>query len=493
MPQTPPAGNESGALAEIVLRLGGVPTTTSIHIGGRAILGRIVPGHEPVDVDLGQLPGGEHCSPRHACIWRTADNVWWIGDIGSYGGTFWRGSGQGGFIPVTAHQRLGDGDELALGNLHLQFRIFSSGSGKAALPSSQQAGLVTLPVVAATGMASVDPLRTEKLLCVAAMAMLLLVAPILFSTPTTRTNHTYTSPGMYMAQLQATDNNGVRATATRIISVDVPGHLPPAVTLIAEPLNGNAPLTVSFAARVESDSGGNIKRYDWDFDGDGKFELLNAPATQIRVFSKAGVSNVSVLVTDFTGAQNMATSRILANAPGGLESNTSRLTKDESESTTPTLKPDLRLASCRGDAPFTVGFDAAGSTDSDGRIVFYAWDFDGDGTYDTFSNSAIGYRVGAGMLSMALICGFLLASFIQRRVGLKRTCLAFTISWCVIVLAGFTFWFINGMLQGAYLYFPGVANSSPQLAFVVTLVSIVLFYWIISILKRDIYNMQHGL
>jgi PKD repeat protein len=37
----------------------------------------------------------------------------------------------------------------------------------------------------------------------------------------------------------------------------------------------------------------------------------------------------------------------------------------------------------------TVEFDASGSSDSDGSIIEYAWDFDGDGLYDGFSDGAV--------------------------------------------------------------------------------------------------------
>jgi PKD repeat protein len=493
MHQTPAKGIDSATTAEIVLCLGGVPTSTSMRIGGRVILGRFSPGQQPVDVDLGVLPGGDQCSPRHACIWRTADGVWWVNDLGSHGGTFLRRSGQIDFVPVTAHQRLDHGDELALANLHLQFRAISPVGDKAALTASQQAASAILPAVAATGAARVDPLRTEKLFCVAAMATLLILIPILFSTPTTTISHTYTSAGVFLAKLQATDNKGVHATATRFITVDVPGHLSPAVNLIAAPLMGDTPLTVDFAARTASDSDGKLFRYDWDFDGDGIFELPASPHTQIRTLYAVKNYDISVRVTDLNGAQSVATVRITVNAPSDSVSNANSVTGAVNEPSSSAFKADFIPASSRGDAPYTVSFDASGSSDSDGRIVFYAWDFDGDGTYDAFSNSAIGYRVLAGLLSMALIGGLLLTAFIQRRVALKRTFLACTVGWGVLVLLGSMVWFISGMLQGTYWNLPGVANSSPQQAFTMMLIATGIFAWVISVLQRDIHNIQHGL
>ncbi len=41
-----------------------------------------------------------------------------------------------------------------------------------------------------------------------------------------------------------------------------------------------------------------------------------------------------------------------------------------------------------GDAPLSVSFDASGSSDSDGEIIEYAWDWDGNGSYEEFSETA---------------------------------------------------------------------------------------------------------
>ncbi|MCC7479656.1 PKD domain-containing protein [bacterium] len=39
-----------------------------------------------------------------------------------------------------------------------------------------------------------------------------------------------------------------------------------------------------------------------------------------------------------------------------------------------------------GDAPLSVNFDASASSDSDGNIIEYAWDWDGDGSYDSITD-----------------------------------------------------------------------------------------------------------
>lgn len=46
-----------------------------------------------------------------------------------------------------------------------------------------------------------------------------------------------------------------------------------------------------------------------------------------------------------------------------------------------------------GNAPLTVQFDASGSSDSDGSIIEYAWDFDGDGLYEGFTDTPLATHI----------------------------------------------------------------------------------------------------
>ncbi|MEU8628639.1 PKD domain-containing protein [Streptomyces sp. NPDC048669] len=110
-------------------------------------------------------------------------------------------------------------------------------------------------------------------------------------------------------------------------------------------------LSCDFDASASKDEDGSIASYAWNF-GDGK---SGQGATPSHTYAKAGTYEVTLTVTDDDGNKDSATERVSVGAPaGGAPS-----------------------------AAFTVScwyeacdFDASDSTDADGDITSYAWDFD---------------------------------------------------------------------------------------------------------------------
>jgi pSer/pThr/pTyr-binding forkhead associated (FHA) protein len=72
-------------------------------------------------VDLGPLPEASYVS-RHHAEFRFDGSTWFIRDMGSRNGTFWRSGGQGAFSRVAGEQQLASGDEIALGNARFEFK-----------------------------------------------------------------------------------------------------------------------------------------------------------------------------------------------------------------------------------------------------------------------------------------------------------------------------------------------------------------------------------
>ena len=158
----------------------------------------------------------------------------------------------------------------------------------------------------------------------------------------------YATAGPYSVKLTVTDNRGGTATVTRQVTAIAPNVLPAAV--FTESVND---LTVAFDAAGSVDSDGTITDYAWGF-GDGS---NGSGKNTNKVYTAAGNYDVTLTVTDNRGGKSSVTRRVTAIAPNVLP--TAAFTESVND--------------------LAVGFDAAGSTDSDGTLTDYAWAF-GDGS-----------------------------------------------------------------------------------------------------------------
>jgi parallel beta-helix repeat protein len=135
---------------------------------------------------------------------------------------------------------------------------------------------------------------------------------------------------------------------------DYPGF-PPSASLTAQPATGSSPLLVTLDASGSSDPDGPLASWTFDF-GDGSPLLSQASATAQHTYA-AGSYTATVTVTDGDGLTDLASANISVNS-------------------SPTA--GLTVAPSSGRAPLVVLADASGSTDIDGTIVSYTFDF-GDG------------------------------------------------------------------------------------------------------------------
>ena len=115
-------------------------------------------------------------------------------------------------------------------------------------------------------------------------------------------------------------------------------------------------LAASFDAGNSVDPDGTIVSYAWNF-GDGSPVVTGPDAVVNHTYGSAGTRTVSLTVTDNRGGTATTTAQVTVQAPNvaPVASFTSTVTN---------LKVD---------------FDASGSTDTDGNVVKYEWDF-GDGS-----------------------------------------------------------------------------------------------------------------
>lgn len=140
-----------------------------------------------------------------------------------------------------------------------------------------------------------------------------------------------------------------------------PTNQKPTANFSANTTSGNAPLEVTLDASSSSDSDGNIISYDWSF-GDGS---KGSGQTVTHTYDSAGDYTVELTVIDNDGATDKTAQTIDVSPP---------------PSKPPTAS--FTASTTSGEAPLEVTFDASGSSDPDGNINTYDWDF-GDGSTDS--------------------------------------------------------------------------------------------------------------
>lgn len=147
---------------------------------------------------------------------------------------------------------------------------------------------------------------------------------------------------------------------------------PPIARIDASPTSGVAPLEIDFDAGRSFDPDELNLSYTWEF-GDG---ATATGETTSHTYTNPGTFTATVTATDSAGASSRASTTIEVNEP-----------------VAPNQAPVARINSSpmEGTAPLTVNFDAGGSSDPDGQITSYRWDF-GDGSTGTGHSVAHTYR-----------------------------------------------------------------------------------------------------
>jgi len=171
--------------------------------------------------------------------------------------------------------------------------------------------------------------------------------------------HWYADNGTYTVTLTVTDDDGATDTAT---STKYVWNRPPVANFTESAETVSTGEVISFNASKSYDPDGEIVSYFWDFD-DG------ATATDVlaeHAYANNGFYKVTLTVTDDDGLTATFTSiKTVLNRPPFASFAVSATTVQTGEA---------------------VHFDASGSEDPDGRIIYHIWSF-GDGT------SAVGESV----------------------------------------------------------------------------------------------------
>ncbi len=167
--------------------------------------------------------------------------------------------------------------------------------------------------------------------------------------------------GKRTIRLRVVDDSGkTSAIVTRDVFIS---KVPVISSIVADPsqIMAGTPVVLTASATDADLPSGQTLKYEWDLDDDGRFNDATGETTP-KSWPQSGLQVVRVKVTDNVGAYAIKNQVINV-------SNTKPTAAFE-VLTTPLIAGD------------EVSFTAAGSTDVDGTIVKYEWDFDGDNTAD---------------------------------------------------------------------------------------------------------------
>lgn len=130
------------------------------------------------------------------------------------------------------------------------------------------------------------------------------------------------------------------------------------------PQLNTAPLTIDFSV-YSNVYGGAVSSYEWDFDDDGVIDQSGTETQASHSFTDPGLYTVMLRATAGDGTQETEFLQFTAVDP-------SNAGPSASVETSPLVS----------DGPDEITLDAGGSSDPDGQIIKYEWDFNNDGLYD---------------------------------------------------------------------------------------------------------------
>lgn len=191
------------------------------------------------------------------------------------------------------------------------------------------------------------------------------------------TTHSYLNPGTYRTMLRVEDDSDSPCNfASHEIKVWV--NAPPQAQA-GEDVRAAVSQILTFSGDKSSDSDGEIVSYNWDF-GDSKKSLGKIVQ---HSFSTLGKYTVRLSVTDNANVSNssqMDELVVIINDPP-----TARAGRD-----------------CKGAIGEVLNFDGSSSSDNDGAITDYIWDF-GDGTRSEGKKTSHAYKKSGKFTAVLLV------------------------------------------------------------------------------------------
>ncbi|MBE7558672.1 PKD domain-containing protein [bacterium] len=180
------------------------------------------------------------------------------------------------------------------------------------------------------------------------------------TTSTASTSFAYNRQMLALPMVEAIDDRGFSGFSGR--RTVVPGYL--AAVVEATPTAGDLPLLVQFTGSYFDPLGtATVLNYRYDFDGDGVDDYTSPTNPNASfTYQAAGEFDATFKITFVGGRVSTAVVRISTNRAG------------------PTAVAGVDKTG--GVRPLTVTFYSDQSSDADGQILLYEWDFDNNGTFD---------------------------------------------------------------------------------------------------------------
>jgi PKD repeat protein len=173
--------------------------------------------------------------------------------------------------------------------------------------------------------------------------------------------HAWTQEAVYAVTLTVTDDRGAWATAAIRVTVTNGDNMGPNA-IVDGPGRGLPNEALTFSGERSTDPDGAITEHHWDL-GDGT--TANTPVVT-HAFAAEGEYAVTLIVVDDDGAASQASRTVIISTIPGNEPPIAEAGPDQT-----------------GDVGAVLLVDGRGSTDPDGAIVSYAWDFGDGGTAST--------------------------------------------------------------------------------------------------------------
>ncbi|MBA7714838.1 hypothetical protein ES703_123870 [subsurface metagenome] len=193
--------------------------------------------------------------------------------------------------------------------------------------------------------------------------------------------------------LKVTAFDSVSATDTLTVTINDINEVP--IASPGGPYIATAGEEITFDGSGSSDPDGSITEYIWGFGDDS----TGSEVAPIHTYAEAGTYTVTLTVVDDSGTSSdaVSTTAVITDAV---------ISQESTGETEPTVTAEAGEA-ISANVGESLTFDASASTVSplsEDTVITYAWDWDGDGTYDETIEEATATHVfdTAGVYEVAL-------------------------------------------------------------------------------------------